>query len=282
MSASRTAADDAAGFTGSIPEHYDQGLGPILFADFAEDMARRATAGAPSRVLETAAGTGIVTRRLRDLMPQGARLVATDLNPPMLDVARRKLRSGEQVDFQSADALALPFADGAFDAVVCQFGVMFFPDKDRSFREAHRVLALGGRYLFSVWDSAQYNAFARITQDAAGRLFPDDPPQFYRVPVGYHAMDPIKEALLAAGFAGLSATVLRREKTVPDLATFARALVLGNPLIEEIRRRGGVGPEAAIAAIAAALRAEFGPDPARMTLQMILFEAHRDGAAGGA
>jgi ubiquinone/menaquinone biosynthesis C-methylase UbiE len=131
---------DAASFVGTIPEHYERGLGPMIFVDFAADIARRATACNPARVLETAAGTGIVTRRLRDLLPAGARLTATDLNAPMLEIARSKFRPGEQVDFQPADATKLPFADANFDAVVCQFGVMFFPDKEGSYREIHRVL----------------------------------------------------------------------------------------------------------------------------------------------
>jgi SAM-dependent methyltransferase len=125
-----------ASFVGNIPEHYDRGLGPLIFVDYAADIARRVAACSPARVLETAAGTGIVTRQLRDLVPTGMRLTATDLNPPMLEVARAKFRLGEQVDFRPADATALPFPDGSFDVVVCQFGVMFFPEKDKSYRES--------------------------------------------------------------------------------------------------------------------------------------------------
>jgi ubiquinone/menaquinone biosynthesis C-methylase UbiE len=124
-------SDRAADFTGSIPAFYDQGLGPVFFTDFADDIARRAAASAPVRVLEIAAGTGIVTRRLRDLLARDARLIATDLNPPMLEVARGKFRTDEAVAFQPADATALPFADTSLDAVICQFGVMFFPAKDQ-------------------------------------------------------------------------------------------------------------------------------------------------------
>src|SRR6516225_9749727 len=125
--------NDAASFIGNIPEHYDSGLGPMIFVDYAIDIARRAAACSPARVLETASGTGIVTRQLRDVLPPGVHLTATDLNAPMLEVARTEFRSGEEVAFQPADAAALPFSDGAFDAVVCQFGVMFFPQKDTSY-----------------------------------------------------------------------------------------------------------------------------------------------------
>ncbi len=144
--------DQTADFVGSIPNHYDRCLGPVLFDDYAKDMAQLVAAFEPRRVLELAAGTGIVARRLRDSLPPTTHLTATDLNPPMLEVERPKFNAGEQVEFQLADAMALPFPDGTFDAVVCQFGIMFFPDKDKSYREVHRVLAHGGRYVFSVWD----------------------------------------------------------------------------------------------------------------------------------
>jgi SAM-dependent methyltransferase len=172
-------SESAASFVGEIPEEYDRGLGPIIFADFAIDMARRVAAAGPMRVLETAAGTGIVTRLLRDLLPAEVHLTATDLNAPMLAIASGKFRPEERVEFRTADATALPFPDGAFDAVACQFGVMFFPDKDASFREARRILAPGGRYVFSVWDAHQRNSFGRIAHEVAASFFPADPPGFY-------------------------------------------------------------------------------------------------------
>src|SRR5215203_3120777 len=212
--------DDAAGFTGSIPENYDQGLGPNIFVDYAENTARRVSAYSPSRVLETAAGTGIVTRRLRDLLPAGVKLTATDLNAPMLEVASRKFQPWEEVEFKAADATALSFEDCSFDIVVCQFGIMFFPDRDRSYREVYRVLVPGGRYVFSVWDSHRYNPFGRIAHEIAGRFFPADPPQFYNVPFRCHEIDPIKEAIIAAGFKGFNAAVITLEKEVTDLSIF--------------------------------------------------------------
>jgi SAM-dependent methyltransferase len=266
---------DSSNFVGTIPDHYDRSLGPVLFVDFAADMARRVAADAATRVLEIAAGTGIVTRQLRDLLPADARLTATDLNPPMLEVARTKFRLDEHVDFQPADATALPFADASFDCVVCQFGVMFFPDKEKAYRESLRVLAPRGRYLFSVWDSHRHNPFGRLVHELMGRFFPSDPPQFYRVPFGYHLIDPIKESLMESGFTGIKVAVLSVEKMIPDVASFARGIVYGNPLIDQIRSRGGVQPDRIVEAVAEAFRHEFGPDPARMPLQTITFEANK-------
>lgn len=264
-----------ARFSGSIPEYYDRGLGPVIIADFADEIAGWAAASRPDRVLETAAGTGIVTRRLRDLLPSHSRLTATDLNQPMLEVARVKFRPGERVEFEPADATTLPYPDAAFDAVVCQFGVMFFPDKEKAYREVHRVLAPGGRYMFSVWDSHRRNRFAQLNHEVIGSFFPDDPPQFYRLPFAYHQIDPVKEALTDAGFSDIRIAVLRRDKEIADLGSFAKGQVYGNPVIDQIRARGDADPDRIVEAVAAALRHEFGADPCRISLQAIVYEAVR-------
>ena len=171
-------ATDAA-FAGSIPALYEQYLGSLLFQPYAEVMASRLNDLTQGRVLETAAGTGIVTRALAKALPREVEIVATDLNQAMLDLASGKLQA-PNVRWQQADAQALPFDDAAFDAVVCQFGVMFFPDKQAGYREALRVLKPGGRFLFNVWDSLDRNEVSRIVSEAAGKAFPNDPPQVRR------------------------------------------------------------------------------------------------------
>ncbi len=153
-------------FSGSIPSLYDKCLGPLIFAPYAEDLASRLAALNPARVLETAAGTGIVTRALLGALPADASIVATDLNQPMLDHAAEQI-SSDRVSWQKADAQALPFPDQSFDAVVCQFGAMFFPDRQKAYREARRVLKPDGHFIFSVWDAIEHNDFAKLTTDAA-------------------------------------------------------------------------------------------------------------------
>ncbi len=262
----------AAQFTGSIPEHYERGLGPVIFTDYAADIARRVSARAPMRVLETAAGTGIVTRHLRDQLPPASHLTATDLNEAMLAVARSKFRAEERVTFLAADATELPFPEYDFDCVVCQYGIMFFPDKARSYREVRRVLAPNGRYVFNVWDSHTHNPFGRISYETVASFFPNDPPQIHQVPLGYHQIDAIKEALLEAGFADITASVVRFEKRVSDIRLFARGLVCGSPVVDQIRKRGG-DVEQIIDALANAFvrNLELGERPLRM--QAIVFEA---------
>jgi SAM-dependent methyltransferase len=191
----------------------------------------------------------------------------------MLEVARGKFGADEAVEFEPADATALPFLDASFDAIICQFGVMCFPSKDKGYREAHRVLVSGGQYLFSVWHSHRHNPIGRLITEIVTEFFPHDPPQFYQVPFGYHRIDPIKDSLEAAGFTDLR--IVSLNKTVHDVATYARALVLGNPLVDQIRSRGGVDPEQVIESLAEAIPHEFGTDPVRLPLQAIVFEARR-------
>jgi SAM-dependent methyltransferase len=264
--------DDAAAFVGSIPQYYDANLGPLLFVDYAAEIARRAATREPANVLETAAGTGIVTRHLRDMLPASANLIATDLNAPMLEFARSKFSPEEKIQFQSADAMALPFADNDFDMVVCQFGMMFYPDKDRAYREVWRVLAPGGHYLFSVWDTHRYNSFGRITHELVTALLPNDPPQFMSVPFSY-PFDVIEDSARAAGFEDINASVICINKTIPDARKLALGLIYGNPLIDQVKARGGIDPEEIVGELTRRFHLEFGADPGQMPLQAIVISA---------
>lgn len=192
----------------------------------------------------------------------------------MLEVARTKFKPGEQIELRAADATALPFLDSSFDAAVCQLGLMFFPDKDKSHREINRVLAPGGHYLFSVWDLHRYNAFARIAHEIGASFFPSNPPLFYNVPFSCHQIDPIKEALIGAGFGDINVAVVKLVKEVVDAELFAHGLVYGNPLADEIRARGG-DPNPVVDALTQTFRGEFGADPGRMTIQAIVFCAQK-------
>ncbi len=244
-------------FVGTVPENYDQGLGPHIFQGFAEDLARRVAALAPGRVLELAAGTGIVSRRLRDLLPASTQLVVTDLSAPMLEVARKKLGAGEAVELRQADATELPFEDASFDAVACQFGVMFFPDKPRGYAEALRVLRPGGSYVLNSWGSWAENPFGEVAHEVGAAFFPHDPPGFYRVPFSYHDPDEIAEAMTAAGFAEVAVERIALTSAISSPALFARGIVFGNPLREEIVSRGG-DPEAVLAAMERAIAEKLG------------------------
>ena len=179
---------------GSIPENYDRYLVPLIFQGYAEDMARRVAARSPKRVLEIAAGTGVVTRAMAATLPLDATYVATDLNQPMLDYAMSRQRGDSRFSWRQADAQELPFGDASFEAVCCQFGAMFFPDRVRGYRETRRVLKPGGYFLFNVWDRIEENIFANDVTTALAEVFPSNPPCFLaRTPHGYHDILLIRE-----------------------------------------------------------------------------------------
>jgi len=225
-------------FAGSIPENYDRHMVPLIFAPFAADLAARAVALSPLAVLETAAGTGVVTRALAPRLAVGARYVATDLNQPMLDYAASRQDDGNAIDWRQADALALPFEDASFDLVCCQFGAMFFPDRPAAYREARRVLKPGGHFLFSVWDRIEENVFANDVTEELADIFPDDPPRFLaRTPHGYHDKALIRRDLEAAGFSSIAIETRAEESHAASVRIVALAYCQGTLLRTEIEAR---------------------------------------------
>jgi SAM-dependent methyltransferase len=264
----------AAQFTGSVPEHYDRHLGPLLFAPYARDLAARLELPATRRVLEVACGSGIVTELLRERLARDVELVATDLNEAMLGVARRRLGAKPALAWQVADAQALPFPDAHFGAWVCQFGWMFFPDKPRAAREALRVLHADGQLLLNVWGVQRENPIARIAHETLARLFPEDPPDFYRVPFGFHDTDALCALLEAAGFAHPRAERVDCEARAPSAEHAAIGLVRGNPVIAQLAARGA-DVEAVVAAVARALRTELGAGELRAPMRAHVVAARK-------
>ena len=226
-------------------------MGPLLFAPYAKLVAERAAFLQPQRILETAAGTGIVTRALHDAVPQ-AQIVATDVNPAMLEAAAQRLGS-DRVSFQPADAQDLPFDDESFDLVVCQLGVMFFPEKVRANAEARRVLRSNGRYLLVSFNRLELNPVPEAAGNAIAALFPDDPPAYMeRGPFSY--VDPalIERDLVAAGFADIKLETVALTTGV-SARDAAKGMVLGSPLRAEIERRDPAALDRALEAVTAAL-----------------------------
>jgi ubiquinone/menaquinone biosynthesis C-methylase UbiE len=267
--------DVSAAFTGSVPELYTRYVGPVFFAPYAADLAGRIKCMTSGRLLETACGTGIVTRALAAALPDTVSITATDLNQPMIDFA--KLQPGaERVDWQQADAQDLPFADQTFDIVVCQFGVMFFPDKEKAYREALRVLKLGGRFFFNVWDSVETIDLAFILNNTLTEMFPDNPPRFIeRTAMGYHDVVKIRADLARAGF--IESTIDTR--TLPCSASSARnvafGLVQGTPVVAEITERDAAGFDKVVEAATRAITDRFGSGPIEASMQAHIVMATR-------
>ena len=246
-------------FSGSIPENYDRHMVPLIFESYARDISQRVAALAPKAVLETAAGSGVVTRALAPILPPDARYVATDLNQPMLDYARAKQDTDSRIRWQKADAQALPFEDAAFDVVCCQFGAMFFPDRPSGYREARRVLRPGGCFVFNVWDRIEENVFADDVTNALAELFPNDPPRFLaRTPHGYHDTALIRSDLAKAGFSDVVIVTMEAQSRAPSPRHVALAYCQGTPLRNEIEARDPSGLEEATRRAAEALAQRFG------------------------
>ena len=246
-------------FAGSIPEIYERLMVPLIFEPYARDLAARLAVTNPRAVLETAAGTGVVTRALVSALPAETRLTITDLNQPMLDHAKSRQPADSRITWRQADALALPFEDRSFDAVACQFGAMFFPDKVKGYKEAYRVLKPGGHFFFNVWDRIEENDFADVVTQALAEVFPQDPPRFMaRTPHGYHDEKQIREELKAAGFANVTVDAVDARSKAPSPRDPAVAYCQGTPLRNEIEARGMPGLEEATNIAADAMTRRYG------------------------
>jgi ubiquinone/menaquinone biosynthesis C-methylase UbiE len=260
-------------FAGSIPELYDRYMAPMLFAPYAADLAERLRNVNAGDLLEIAAGTGVVTRLLARSLPPTVSIIATDLNQPMVDFAAAQANAA-RITWRQADASHLPFPSASFDIVICQFGVMFFPDKVAAYREVHRVLRPGGRFIFTTWDRIEENEITLAATDALAELFPGNPPRFMiRTPHGYHDCERIQEELRAAGFSRIETEILQLRSCTPSARDAAIGLCQGSPLRNEIEERnpGGLAEATEVASRRIATRLGSGRIDAKM--QAFLFMA---------
>lgn len=255
-------------FDGKVPEVYDTYLVPLIFQDYANDLAALVAERAPGAVLETAAGSGVVTRALAPLLPPGARYTVSDLNPAMLARARAMQPAGATLEWQVADALDLPYADGSFDVVCCQFGAMFFPDRAAGFAEARRVLRPGGALIFNVWDRIEENGFADLVTRVSAEIWPEDPPRFLaRTPHGYHDRDEIAHDLRAGGFTLIEMESVTHFSRAETARIPAVAYCRGTPLRTEIEARGDLQAERATDLSEARITRLYGTGPVSATIR---------------
>ncbi len=260
-------------FDGSIPRRYDEHLGPLFFRFYGQDLARRVAAPENGSVLEIACGTGISTEYLRAALPSTCAIVATDVNDAMLDFAREKRGDLDNVRFENADALDLPFDADSFDAVVCQFGVMFLPDKVHGMAEIARVLKPGAAFTFNTWQSTARNPIVETAQETIASFFQQDPPTFLTIPFGYYEEDRVRADLTAAGFGDVAIETVDTTVEVSSVDGLAVGFVEGNPGIHEIRERASAAPGEIAAAVAEAFRAAYGDAPLRADLEALVITA---------
>ena len=261
-------------FAGSIPKLYDEYLVPMIFSVYADDIAKRIAALSPSILLEIAAGTGAVTRAVAAALPRDVRYVATDLNEPMLAVAAQRQADDDRIVWRQADGMALPFGDGEFDVVCCQFGAMFFPERVRAYGEVKRVLKPDGTFVFNVWDRIEDNVLTHEATVALGKMFPNDPPRFMtRTPHGYYDKAVIRTDLERAGFRDISIETRTEISRAPSAEYVAIALCQGTPLRSEIEARDAGKLQAATDLVAEAIRTRHGSGPIEGKIQAVVIEA---------
>ncbi len=264
-----------ATFSGTVPALYDQYMGPLFFEPYATDIAMRLKENNFHKVLEIACGTGRVTKHIRKAIPTSAELIATDLNPGMLEVAKEVLR-GDNIEFRIADAQALPFDDESVDCIVCQFGFMFVPDKSKAFGEAFRVLKKGGMFLFNTWDRIENNPLSNTIKNVVASFFtPGNQLDFYKVPFSMHDKDELKRLLDEAGFYNISIDLVTKEGVTPSAADGAKGLVLGTPAFMEISAIDAAAPTKIVEIAEKEISRLYGDNPSKSELNAWVCEARK-------
>ncbi|HXD79061.1 MAG TPA: methyltransferase domain-containing protein [Puia sp.] len=258
-------------FGGSIPANYDRHMGPWIFEPYAADVAARIAREPPAQIIEIACGTGRVTANLQKLLP-GAKITATDFNPDMIAVARRRVPQGS-IHWQTADGQQLPFEDASFDAVICQFGLMFMPDRSLALREMFRVLRTAGRVVFSTWDRLEGNPAFLLANDLVAEFFPDEPPQFFHQPFSVHGEDVLLGMARDAGFREIRVSLVPMIGEAESAASVASGVLEGSPMYDAIVNRDASLLPLMLEALEGKLREAYGDRPLRSPMQAWIVEA---------
>jgi len=251
-------------FTNKVAENYEKYMGPFFFEPYAKDLVERLPSNAGA-ILEIAAGTGQVTRLLRDKCP-GAKIIATDLNPGMIETAKTTVKKEDKVEWMIADAQQLPFEDNIFDAVVFQFGLMFVPDKQKAVNEAYRVLKPGGKFIFNTWDKIQNNEIYITANDTTNSFFENDPITFWNVPFSMYDPDEMIKLMSGAGFNNTKTQNVTMTGICPSAIDAAKALTLGTPMYSFIAERNAEKIPAILDKVTEAFKKEFGEGSIRTPL----------------
>lgn len=258
-------------FSGTIPDSYHKNLGPLLFEVYAIDLIERIQIGDFKSVLELACGTGIVTKYLPEIFTHGETLVATDINPDMMEIAKKKI-TGERIEWNVVDMMNIPYPDNSFDLIFSQFGLMFVPDKDQVYSEAYRVLKPGGKFLFNVWNTLEKNELFVLTKKTVNNFFPDNPITFYDIPFSYNDKNEIEKSFAKAGFKDVSIDELPKTCVTSNPEDAATGLTTGNPAAAMINERNAAILPEIYEKLRDAMEKNFGRDPMKCKLNALVCE----------
>jgi ubiquinone/menaquinone biosynthesis C-methylase UbiE len=262
-----------ASFSGSIPDNYEKYLGPFLFEPYAVHVASLLQDKKYPAILEIACGTGRVTAHLaKDV--QHDFLTATDLNADMMEVAKQ-IVTDKNINWQLADAMQLPFADNSFDLVVCQFGIMFFPDKLKGLQEAYRVLKPGGKLLFSTWDKLEHNPAIQEGRKIIESYFGENPPGFYNIPFMMHDEDELQMLMKNAGFKNCKINLVKKEGISASAADLSKGMVMGSPIFLSIIEKDPALVEKIETHVEKVLAENFGDKPLKSPLAVWVCEGEK-------
>jgi len=262
----------AFSFTGSIPRHYDQYLGPMFFEPYAIEVSNRIDISSVDTALEIACGTGRVTRHLRNVISPNAKLIASDISLDMLDIAKEKLKTSD-IEWQIIDAQELPFDDNTLDLVICCFGYMFVPDRAKAFAEAYRILKPGGMFLFTTWDKLENNSMSFVARTIAKAYLEDPLPESYNLAFSMNDEMMIGKLVTDAGFSKITIEKVRKISVCPSAKQATEGLVNGGPLCDEIMKRNPAWIEEMKIKVEAEIAEKFGTAPVTAPMTAIVTQA---------
>ena len=259
-------------FSGSVPEHYEQCIGPMFFEPYAIEISKRIDASLVQFALEIGCGTGRVTRHLRRIISSASKLVASDISEDMLTVAKEKLKELD-IDWQVIDAQQLPFDNNCIDLVVCSFGYMFVPDKLKAFAEAYRVLKPGGMLIFSTWDKLELNGASYAYRKIVKKFLGDSLPDSYKLPFSMNDQAAIKRMLKETGFSKIAIESVDKVSISQTAKEAANGLARGGSIYNEVIKHDPLLVEEIVKTLETELAEKFGASPMIAPMKSVVCQA---------
>jgi ubiquinone/menaquinone biosynthesis C-methylase UbiE len=259
-------------FSGSIPAHYDEFLGPMFFEPYAIEVSGRIDPSSVHVALELASGTGRVTHHLQKVLSPAAKLIASDISEDMLSVAKEKLNT-KAIEWREIDAQELPFEDNSLDLVVCCFGYMFVPDKLKAFAEAYRVLRPGGMLLFTSWDKLEENYASNAYRTIVKKYLPAPLPASYSLPFSMSDEQEIRQLLQQAGFSKITVEKVSKTAVSPTAREAAEGLTQGGAIYNELMSRNPAWVEEIKESLEINLKENFGEAPMEAPMRALISRA---------